>query len=84
MHIVMSVHHSITVTISLLMGDVFDETSVVEFHTETLVRCMRRTAGTLLTVSEVVTRGNTVGVAIRAVSVTYTLSSVTGPRNHGN
>lgn len=84
MHIVMSVHHSITVTISLLMGDVFDETSVVEFHTETLVRCMRRTAGTLLTVSEVVTRGNTVGVAIRAVSVTYTLPSVTGPRNHGN
>lgn len=71
-------------TISLLMGDVFDETSVVEFHTETLVRCMRRTGGTLLTVSEVVTRGNTVGVAIRAVSVTYTLPSVTGPRNHGN
>lgn len=66
------------------MGDVFDETSVVEFHTETLVRCMRRTGGTLLTVSEVVTRGNTVGVAIRAVSVTYTLPSVTGPRNHGN
>lgn len=66
------------------MDDVFDETSVVEFHTETLVRCMRRTGGTLLTVSEVVTRGNTVGVAIRAVSVTYTLPSVTGPRNHGN
>lgn len=66
------------------MGDVFDETSVVEFHTETLVRCMQRTDGTLLTVSEVVTRGNTVGVAIRAVSVTYTLPSVTGPRNHGN
>lgn len=71
-------------TISLLMGDVFDETSVVEFHTDTLVRCMQRTGGTLLTVSEVVTRGNTVGVAIRAVSVTYTLPSVTGPRNHGN
>lgn len=66
------------------MGDVFDETSVVEFHTETLVRCMQRTDGTLLTVSEVVTRGNTMGVAIRAVSVTYTLPSVTGPRNHGN
>lgn len=66
------------------MDDVFDETSVVEFHTETLVRCMQRTGGTLLTVSEVVTRGNTVGVAIRAVSVTYTLPSVTGPRNHGN
>lgn len=66
------------------MDDVFDETLVVEFHTETLVRCMRRTGGTLLTVSEVVTRGNTMGVAIRAVSVTYTLPSVTGPRNHGN
>lgn len=65
------------------MDDVFDETLVVEFHTETLVRCMRRTGGTLLTVSEVVTRGNTMGVAIRAVSVTYTLS-LTGPRNYGN
>lgn len=66
------------------MSDVFDETSVVEFHTETLVRCMRRTGGTLLTVSEVVTRGNTMVVTVRAVSVTYTLSSVTGPRNYGN
>lgn len=84
MQIVISVHHSITVTISLLTGDVFDETSVVEFHTETLVRCMRRTGGTLLTVSEVVSRGNTVCVTVRAVSVTYTLPSVTGPRNHGN
>lgn len=66
------------------MGDVFDKISVVEFHTETLVRCKRRTDGTLLTVSEVVTRGNTVGVAVRTVSVTYTQPSVTGPRNHGN
>lgn len=66
------------------MDDVFDETSVVEFHTETLVRCMRRTGGTWLTVSEVVTRGNTVGVTVRTVSVTYTLPSVTGPRNYGN
>lgn len=66
------------------MDDVFDKTSVVEFHTETLVRCKRRTDGTLLTVSEVVTRGNTVGVAVRTVSVTYTQPSVTGPRNHGN